>query len=255
MYAVISVREGTYHCKTGLAAYTLQGPALLFFTPFQEYALSSPSPFTGELLYFHGDFYCIEKHRKEVACNGILFNNVYAPPFVLLDEANAASVNNYLQLLRQDMEQVEDIAREDMVIAHLKILLIIATRLKTRQMQDVGDGLPESARPQLQQLHQLIESHFTVWHKPADYAKALHISVKSLSRLTGKYLSKTPSALIAERIVQEAKRALHFSNLSVKEIATNTGFFDPFYFSRLFRKYTGVSPREFREKVGVTILG
>ncbi|WP_343704343.1 AraC family transcriptional regulator [Chitinophaga sp.] len=254
MYALVKVPAGTFECKTDLAVYTVQGPALFFFTPYQQYALRSSAAFRGELLYFHGDFYCIEQHRHEVACNGVLFNNVYAPPFVLLDDENDAAVKNYLRLLGDDMQRKEDIARHDMVIAHLKILLIIATRLKLRQMQDEGNRLPAAAGPQLQQLHQLIEGHFSEWHKPADYAAALHISVKTLSRLTGKYLSKTPSALIAERIVQEAKRALHFSNLSVKEIAANIGFSDPFYFSRLFRKYTGVSPREFRENVGVVIL-
>jgi AraC-like DNA-binding protein len=255
MYALISVPAGSYRCETDLASYTVRGPALFFFTPYQQYALHSPAPFSGEMLYFHGDFYCIEKHRHEVACNGVLFNNVYAPPFVLLDEENAVAAGNYLRLLGEDMRRNEDVAREDMVIAHLKILLIIATRLKHRQMKETGAGLPPAVQPRLQQLHELIETHFTTWHKPADYAAALHISVKALSRLTGKYLSKTPSALIAERIVQEAKRALHFSHLSVKEIAANTGFADPFYFSRLFKKYTGVAPTEFRDNVGVIIMG
>ncbi|WP_341841042.1 AraC family transcriptional regulator [Chitinophaga caseinilytica] len=252
LYAVVHLRTGSAVCETGNARFTLHAPVLLFFTPYQEYTFHGE--FSGSHLSFHGDFYCIEKHRHEVACNGVLFNNIYTPPFVPLDGEQAASADNYLRLLRDAMAGTDDLAREDLVIAHLKILLIIATRVKSRQIEETLTQLPPDAGPRLQQFHQLLEAHFTQWKKPADYAAAMHITGKALSRLTAKYLSKTPSDLIAERVVQEAKRALHFSHQRVNEIATALGYNDPLYLSRLFRKQTGVSPREFRQQVGVSIL-
>lgn len=252
LYAVVHLRSGSAVLETGQTHFVLEAPVLLFFSPYQEYAFHGD--FAGSHLSFHGDFYCIEKHRHEVACNGVLFNNIYTPPFVPLDAEQAAQADNYLQLLRGAMTGSDDLAREDLVIAHLKILLIIATRVKSRQIEETLTQLPPDAGPRLEQFHQLLEAHFKTWKKPAEYAAAMHITLKALSRLTGKYLSKTPSALIAERVVQEAKRALHFSHLSVKEIATALGYSDPLYLSRLFRKQTGVSPREFRQRVGVTIL-
>lgn len=252
LYAVVHLRSGSAVLETGQTTFSLQAPVLLFFTPYQEYAFHGD--FSGSHLSFHGDFYCIEKHRHEVACNGVLFNNIYTPPFVPLDEEQAASADKYLMLLREAITSKDDLAREDLVIAHLKILLIIATRVKSRQIEETLTQLPPDAGPRLAEFHQLLEAHFREWKKPAAYAAAMHITLKALSRLTGKYLSKTPSALIAERVVQEAKRALHFSHLSVKEIATALGYDDPLYLSRVFRKQTGVSPREFRQQVGVTIL-
>ncbi len=252
LYAVVHLRSGAAVLETGQTSFTIQAPVLLFFTPYQEYAFHGD--FSGSHLSFHSDFYCIEKHRHEVACNGVLFNNIYTPPFVPLDEEQAGPVNNYLRLLHDAMISNDDLAREDLVIAHLKIILIIATRVKSRQIEEALTHLPADAGPRLGEFHRLLEAHFTEWKKPADYASAMHITLKALSRLTGKYLSKTPSALIAERVVQEAKRALHFSHLSVKEIATALGYDDPLYLSRLFRKQTGVSPREFRQQTGVTIL-
>jgi AraC family transcriptional activator of pobA len=254
MYAVVWLATGAFRCHSGQAVYDINAPALLFFTPYQYYTFTTDTGFTGERLYFHGDFYCIERHKKEVACNGILFNNVYTPPHVQLDDVHAQSVNNYIRLLQEDMRRHEDATRADMVVAHLKILLIIATRLKVKQLEEAQWLLPEGTRPRLQELQRLIETHFVKWHKPADYAAAMFLSVKGLSRLTSKYLSKTPSELITERIIQEAKRALHFTTLSVKEIAAQLQFEDPYYFSRLFRKYTGVTPTKFREQVGVTLL-
>lgn len=86
MYTAIWIATGTCTCQTDLSSYEINAPALLFFTPFQSYNLLGEHTFSGEQVYFHGDFYCIERHRKEVACNGILFNNVYTSPVVALDE-------------------------------------------------------------------------------------------------------------------------------------------------------------------------
>ncbi|WP_341835020.1 AraC family transcriptional regulator [Chitinophaga pollutisoli] len=252
LYAVVHLRSGSAVLETGRTTFSLQAPVLLFFTPYQEYAFHGA--FSGSHLSFHGDFYCIEKHRHEVACNGVLFNNIYTPPFVPLDEEQAAQAAKYLELLQAAMSGRDDLGREDLVIAHLKILLIIATRVKSRQIAETLTQLPADAGPRLAQFHHLLEAYFKEWKKPAEYAAAMHITLKALSRLTSKYLSKTPSALIAERVVQEAKRALHFSHLSVKEIAAALGYDDPLYLSRLFRKQTGVSPREFRQQVGVVLL-
>ena len=57
-------------------------------------------------------------------------------------------------------------------------------------------------------------------------------------------------ALIAERIIIEAKRELYMSAKTVKEIAYILGFEDEFYFSRFFKNNADVSPQIFRETVG-----
>ncbi|MCG8481916.1 MAG: AraC family transcriptional regulator, partial [Clostridia bacterium] len=54
--------------------------------------------------------------------------------------------------------------------------------------------------------------------------------------------------LINERI-KKAKELLSFSSLNVQEICYFTGFRDPYYFSKMFKEKTGVSPREYRKKI------
>src|SRR5690606_28531115 len=51
-------------------------------SPYQLLNWKSPANMNITAIQFHGDFYCIEYHKKEVACNGILFNNIYQQPFV-----------------------------------------------------------------------------------------------------------------------------------------------------------------------------
>ena len=52
----------------------------------------------------------------------------------------------------------------------------------------------------------------------------------------------------------EAKKKLHLTYKSIKEIANELGFEDEFYFSRYFKKLTNVSPKTFRENVGISIV-
>ena len=55
--------------------------------------------------------------------------------------------------------------------------------------------------------------------------------------------------MIRDRVVREARRNLVYTNLSISTIASALGFDDPAYFSRTFAQATGLSPREFRERI------
>lgn len=256
LYSVIWLSEGRCICQNDRVRLEVRAPALIFATPFQNLELLPEGvPFAGKRLRFHGDFYCIERHKAEVSCNGVIFNNVYAVPFVALDEPGHQQVSRYLALLEEDFQHVRDPGWEEMAIAHLKILLIIATRLKLRAIETNKAGLATDVQPTLLQLRSLIEEHFREWHKPSQYATALQITGSALARLTGRHLHKTPTELIMERLLLEAKRLLHFTTMSVKEIAFHLGFEDFGYFGRLFKKHSGVTPTEYRQRVGIVLLG
>jgi hypothetical protein len=61
-------------------AYDLTQDALFFINAGQYYGLKEAG--SGTLLYYNRNFYCVEIHDKEVACDGILFHNVYEIPVV-----------------------------------------------------------------------------------------------------------------------------------------------------------------------------
>ncbi len=60
-----------------------------------------------------------------------------------------------------------------------------------------------------------------------------------------------PLALLQDRMVLEAKRVMHYSNMTISQIAAYLGFDDPAYFSRFFTRSVGVSPRVFRDEARV----
>ena len=79
---------------------------------------------------------------------------------------------------------------------------------------------------------------------------SLDISPNALAKIVKTHLNKTLTELITERIIVEAKRELYFTNKTIKEIAYHLGYTDEFYFSRLFKSHTDISPQLYRETVG-----
>jgi AraC-like DNA-binding protein len=77
-------------------------------------------------------------------------------------------------------------------------------------------------------------------------AAELNLSPRYLSDLLKQETGKTAIELIHLFLVSEAKKLLTGSDYTVSEIAYQLGFENPPYFSRLFRKETGMSPSEFK---------
>lgn len=80
----------------------------------------------------------------------------------------------------------------------------------------------------------------------AMFAAELHLSPRYLSDLLKQETGKTAMDLIQIRLISEAKSLLNSGKYTVAEIAYLLGFENPPYFSRLFRKETGMSPKEFK---------
>ncbi len=97
----------------------------------------------------------------------------------------------------------------------------------------------------------LLESNYKTWKEPSQYAEALSISTNHLNDVVKALTGKSVTAHIHSQSILEAKRLLHFTDLTVKEICYETGFRHTIYFNKLFKKITGVTPLVFRNKFHV----
>ncbi|WP_053089081.1 helix-turn-helix domain-containing protein [Neisseria bacilliformis] len=85
-------------------------------------------------------------------------------------------------------------------------------------------------------------------------ASALGCTEKSLTAACKQMSGATPKQLIAQRLTLEAKRLLAHSKQSVHQIAFSLGFNEPTNFIKFLKKYTALTPRQFRtaQKLGAT---
>jgi AraC family transcriptional activator of pobA len=248
-YSLIWIQQGMGTVKADFSEYTFEKGTLFAFAPYQPFMISS-GELSGVAIHFHPDFFCIHKHHSEVACNGVLFNNIYDPPFVAIDEDTSRTFDMLLLQIRTEVQNAA-LAQYELLVSYLKIFLITASRCKAKQQPAALKGNEGTKEPFiLQHLKDAIEQHFKTKHAPSDYASVLNISPKALAKITKSHFNKTLTDLIAGRIIIEAKRELYLTNKTVKEIAYELGYEDEYYFSRFFKTNADVSPQLYRETVG-----
>lgn len=119
--------------------------------------------------------------------------------------------------------------------------------LEKVQAKTLGEKKEEPGTLYLK-MEQYIEENFKTKISLDDIATALHASGSYLSRL---YKSKTGKNLfdvILDKRIEAAKEYLVQTDMRTYEISEAVGIEDSGYFSKMFKKKTGMSPKEFRKK-------
>lgn len=242
-YTIYWIQEGKGNYNIDFKQYQFEDNVLFFLSPGQVFTVDSEQIKTAYKFTFLKDFYCIQTHDQEVACNGVLFNNIYETPFVKPCKKETKKLQFVLESLIEEFQE-EETAQYDMLQAYLKQFIINAVRVKKE-----NDELKMDAETRLfKDFSLLVEQNFRKLHSVTDYANRLGVSPKSITKNFQKLGTKTPSDLIKNRILLEAKRLLIYTDFTVKEIAFELGFNDPAYFSRFFTKAISKSPLQFKKE-------
>ena len=207
-------------------------------------------PLTAYL--FNREFYCILDHDYEVSCNGIIFFGTQDIPVITLPEGEQKKFDMLHQVF-QDEFQTRDNIQGEMLQMLLKRLIIKCTRL-TKEQRIVKE-LDNRQVDTIRQFNLLVDMHYKEKKQVSEYAEMLYKSPKTLANLFATYNQKSPLRIIHERIVLEAKRLLYFTDKSSKEISWDLGFEDLAHFSKLFKKVTGETPTDYKQKKPLAQLG
>lgn len=237
-----------YRLTVDFHEYNTENPTLFFVNSNQFLTVENAGKAHAWLIHYNRDFYCVQIHDAEVACDGLLFNNLFENPSVALNKDESAVVT---QLFEQMIEELQamDASSEEMIRTYLKQVIIRATRQWKRQnLESEHVPLPTTDLEFFRNFSRLVDIHFREKHAVSDYAELLNIAPKTLSSKFNKLRLQNPNEAIKNRIVLEAKRLLVYTDLSVKEIAYWLGYDDPAYFNRMFAQKTAIAPAGFRKR-------
>ncbi|MDM5340305.1 AraC family transcriptional regulator [Fictibacillus enclensis] len=111
-----------------------------------------------------------------------------------------------------------------------------------------SDITAESRDSLAHQIKEYIDKHYTKSLSLEDLAEAFFISPYYLSHVFKEETNLSPIHYLITRRMGEAKRLLVSTNLKVREVAQLVGYDNPNYFTMLFKKFTGESPKQFKIK-------
>ncbi|WP_248724698.1 AraC family transcriptional regulator [Seonamhaeicola sp. ML3] len=199
-----------------------------------------------KVYFFNREFYCIKDHDKEVGCAGLLFFGAEQNPIIHLNENEQLKFNMLHDIFVDEIETKDNIQAEMLRMLMARLIIKITRLLKEKEQIDTNKKDTKSEL--LRAFNLLVEAHFRNEHSVQFYADQLFKSPKTLSNSFARF-NKSPLKLIHERVVLEAKRLLIYTDKTAKEIAFDLGFEDASHLSRLFKKYTSLSPSDFKKQL------
>lgn len=246
-YKIILIKKGKGQVTFDKVKYNFSENCLIRFPIYQPFQIQATGPVEGILLQFHPDFFWNHKYELELTSKQVLFKNVGELPSIKISKGEMNQLLYPLDNLISELDN-DRLGRYDITISWVKIFMIYASRIKIERGIDQAEELSAS-HYMTRKLIDAIEQHFQRKHRPADYAKLLNVTVKTLNRTAKLYFSKTVSDMVAERIITQAKHELYLSNKPIKQIAIELGFNDMAYFSRFFKLRTTMPPEAYRKSL------
>ncbi len=126
------------------------------------------------------------------------------------------------------------------------LLRALATQIACLIFAGASGPTPRPRDPRMTRFADLVLRRFRETRAAEDYANALNLSPRHLNRLCRADTGLTVAAYIDAVTFREACRLLVYTRMGIASIGYQLGFDDPPYFSRAFRRHTGLPPSDYR---------
>ena len=134
---------------------------------------------------------------------------------------------------------------EDLLTMYLCQIFLLVQRTRLEERPTVSTYIQE----EMEFARRYFNEHYNEPISIQEYAESRNMSVCYFQRNFKQIVKHTPMQYLLTIRVNNAASLLEATDYSMAEIAAIVGYEDPLYFSRLFRKIKGVSPRDYRNLV------
>ncbi|GGE98001.1 helix-turn-helix domain-containing protein [Hymenobacter cavernae] len=242
-HSLVFLTSGQARMNIGNDSYCVGPHEMLITRAGQVYSFETGDVNTGFVCHFHDDILLGQSGAGNDTQVPFDFLHFWGRPVIELPGQTGEFVEQLLRRLLVEYS-THQLGYPALVRAYLLALLHELHRAYTAE----SPKQLTAAATLTNHFKHLVATSLKTTHRVSDYADWLHISPNHLSKCVRSITGKSPARWIEESIVLEAKVLLFQSGWSVGEVAVAVGIEDASYFSRLFKKHTGLTPLAFRKR-------
>lgn len=240
-YLLIWCSDGQLTIEVDRKLLILENNQVLTITSGQYHCFKDVQRGKGYVLHFTLDYICKSEKDIELIFQNSLFCHFDYNEIITVNRPNEFS--HQLAKIEQEIK-VRPFQYLESIHSRIELLLFEVNRSKIENGGEVW-------RPTALFLRflEFVRNNFDRNYSLRDIAIRLQTTELKLNELAKEHAGKTAQNVIYGLVVSEAQRKLQYENKSIKEVAFDLGFHDPYYFSKFFKKYTGMSPRKFQSSL------
>lgn len=243
-FEVLYLMKGSgYHVIDG-NKYEIKPPCVFFMSPGQAHKLELSQDIEGYIFIFTADFYLLNRTNQNSLIEFPFFYTIHQDnPPLLLDDANDI---RFLEILfRQSIAEI-DHSGEHILPMLRSILDLILTTCAARYPMNENPLNKGKGQILVKKFFHLIEENNQKNLSLGEYAALIGVTANHLTQTVKVLTGKTSSQIIKAKQLLEIKRLLVHTSLNVSEIANQLNFEDQSYFSKFFKRETGLTPLQYR---------
>lgn len=243
-YLMVFFTNGSGIHEIDFDRFAIQKGSLFVLQPGQMHHWSLSDDIEGFVIIFSQELYNLYFGQKNINDYNF-YHSIHNRPEMLFEAEEILKILPYFKLLTEENKQTNNFQffQLDKMLNLLDCLHIEIAR----KYGETYSHQTHSYNIKINTFEKLLEQHFKEEKSPSFYAGKLNITLKHLNRICNEILQKTATEVIMDRVILEIKRMLTDKQMAVNEVALAIGYDDYSYFSRVFKKHTGVSPTAFRD--------
>ena len=237
----------TIEIKYNLINYVLPANALFIIHPGTVHSLKEAENLPSIVMGFTHEFLSSAMlHKKHADALGFLFTE--SNPLFLLTDEEAQTLCQQMLYLKNTVNNTNHPFKEEMTHHGFNIFMLELAAISKKYR--VSDEHTMTRKDDiLYNFLKQLAAHFKEERSVQFYADALFITPKHLTKTVKEVTNKTCGELIDEMVITEAKILLSDLSYSVGQVADELHFSDQFFFSKFFKRRTGLSPKEYKNSL------
>lgn len=242
---IIFCRKGTAHIEIDLIPYELvANTQLIIIAGSIVHNINNSDDFKISYITFKHEVY--DEATAQLEPSFTFFLKEY--PCVQLGEKRINKMNYLVEAMKDFYNEKTNCFRVKIFKNNIQsFLLDVYDKTRTLFKIDKSEEVGRREELFIKFIH-LIHKYCPQQREVGFYAEKLYITSRYLSSITQNVADKSAKYIIDKHAIQRIKIMLKYSNMSIQDISYELNFPDQSFFSRYFKKHTGMSPLEYRAK-------